>query len=75
MNEQFKNRKLYSLTTVKHDLFYIIADDPTEAEEKLLCYFEEKNLYFKSERVVTKIERLGSVQQNYDGRSDKLLLL
>lgn len=51
--------KLYLITIKNYNEFYVIADDPTSAYEKLLKCLEKEDLYFTKERELKSIEFIG----------------
>lgn len=53
--------KLYKLTNnVTINEWYVLADHPTEAEDKLITYFNKHDYGFKRDRKVSKIELIAT---------------
>ena len=48
-------KKLYLLTTRGLGDFYVIAENPTQAEENLIKIFDDQDYGFSKDRVVTNI--------------------
>ena len=48
-------KKLYLLTTKGLGDFYVIAENPTQAEENLIKIFDDQDYGFSKDRVVTNI--------------------
>jgi len=57
------------LVTNKINSFYVLANDPTEAEKKLMARLEAADYGFYQDRVVKKIELVAcEVTNTFNGR-------
>ena len=54
---------LYKITTKTYDEFYVIANDPSEAYNKLLKNLEKSDLYFSCDR---KLKHIALIAENRD---------
>lgn len=57
---------LYKITIKTYDEFYVIANDPTEAYNKLLKKLEKSNLYFSCDRELKHIELIAKNRDDND---------
>ena len=65
---------LYLVTTSGLGSFYVVANHPTEAQEKLSTKFSKINYGFQSDRKVLKIEFVTSVLENVFDSEHSLIL-
>lgn len=55
-----------TVTGVAHGLAYVVANDPTEAYNKLRNYLDEKDLGFTSERELNTIQLIADEESSCD---------
>lgn len=60
-------------TSPAYGISYVIADDPTQAYDKLKSYLDEHNLGFESERCLEKIELMAD-EEKYNDTGHMLFL-
>ena len=49
-------KTLYRITIRKPEDFYVVADNPTQAYDKVSCYLENNDFYFRKDRELRTIE-------------------
>lgn len=67
-------KNLYLVTTKGLKDYYVIANDPTEAEKALFKIFEEQDYGFSDYRIVKNIEIIGKSFKPDSRKKDKPFL-